>query len=380
MTTPNLHPTVDHSQSTHTSKPNLSSILYYITGHGYGHAVRSSQVIRALKEARLDLEIHVRTTAPRWLFPDGVSYSRQSLDVGIVQQDSLKMDLAATLQECASMLNDAPRLIAQELAFIRAHDVRLVVGDIPALAFEIAAQASVPSAAVTNFTWTGIYRAYLREHAEFAPIIDQMAQFYATATLALALPYSFGMDVFRRKEFLAWIARKSGLNKKAARKQFALPQAATVVLLSFGGLGLQRLPWDRLKLMRDFSFVVTADEKRLDGNIIILSETQHHYEHLLRAVDVIVTKPGYGIVADAISHRVPVLYTDRVEFPEYPHLVRALHDCATAEFIPQSELFAGNIASYLTRLVEQERHWPEVELNGAQIAAEKLLALMERSR
>jgi L-arabinokinase len=145
-------------------------------------------------------------------------------------------------------------------------------------------------------------------------------------------------------------------------------------------LGLQRLPWDKLKLMREFFFVVTADANRLDGNVCILPDTQYHYENLLRAVDVIVTKPGYGIVADAISHRLPVLYTDRGEFPEYPHLVQALKDCATAEFIPQNELLAGNIASYLRRLIEKERHWPAVELNGAQAAAKKILALMAQSR
>jgi L-arabinokinase len=288
------------------------------------------------------------------------------------------MDLAGTLRECRSLLDDVSRIVEQEVAFIRDHQVALIVGDIPALAFEIAACAEIPSCAITNFAWTGIYRAYLPQRPEFAPIIDQMAQFYTKATVLLALPYSFDVDVFPRREPIAWIARKSRLEKQAARKQFDLPRAATVVLLSFGGLGLQRLPRERLKRMRDFSFVVTADEKRVDGNIFILPDAQHHYEDLLRAVDVIVTKPGYGIVADAVSHRVPVLYTDRGEFPEYPHLVRALNDCATAEFIPQSELFAANLAPHLARLLEKEPHWPLVQLNGAQVAAEKLLALPEQ--
>ena len=367
------------STQPYISKPYLSSILYYITGHGYGHAVRSSQVIRALKEIRPDLQVCVRTTAPQWLFPEVVGYSHQFVDVGIVQRDSLAMDFAATLQQCRSLIDDTPRLIAQELAFVRERAVQLVAGDIPALAFEIAARAGVPSVAITNFSWTGIYQAYAEELPEFRPIIAQMAQSYAEATVVLALPYSFDLDVFPRKDPIPWIARQSCLDKNAARKQFGLPLAATVVLLSFGGLGLHRLQLKKLKLMRDFLFVVTAGEKRIDGNIFILPDTQQHYEDLLRAVDVIVTKPGYGIVADAISHRIPVLYTERGAFPEYPHLVQALSDCATAEFIPQSELLDGNVASYLARLLDKAAHWPDVKLNGAQIAAEKLLALMKWS-
>jgi L-arabinokinase len=332
--------------------------------------------MRALKEIQPALQIYVRTTAPGWLFPEGVDYSRQSLDVGIVQQDSLAMDFERTVEECRSLLNDAPKLVAQELRFLRDHDVSLIVGDIPALAFEVAAQADIASVAVTNFTWTGIYQGYVQERPEFAPIIEEMAQFYSKATSVLALPYSFDLDVFPRKEVISWITRRSALDKMAAQEQFGLPHGATLVFLSFGGLGLERLPWERLKHLGEFSFVVTAAEKRRDGNIFVLPDTQHHYEDLLRAVDVLVTKPGYGIVADAISHRVPVLYTERGEFREYPYLVQALHDCATAEFIPQRELFGGNISPYLTRLLEKKPHWPPVELNGAHLAAEKLLALM----
>ena len=44
----------------------MISVAYFISGHGYGHAVRSGQVIRRLKDACLELEFHVRTTAPRW--------------------------------------------------------------------------------------------------------------------------------------------------------------------------------------------------------------------------------------------------------------------------------------------------------------------------
>ena len=156
----------------------------------------------------------------------------------------------------------------------------------------------------------------------------------------------------------------------------ALPQTAALVILSFGGLGLQRLRWDKLKEMRDYVFVTTADEKKLDGNILVLPDAQRHYEDLVRAVDVIVTKPGYGIVADAIAHQTPMLYTDRGEFPEYPRLVQALNDCAIAEFIPQAELLSGNLEPYLKWLLDKSPNWPAVELNGAQVAAEKILALM----
>ena len=88
---------------------------------------------------------------------------------------------------------------------------------------------------------------------------------------------------------------------------------------------------------------------------------QSQYEDLVCAVDAIVTKPGYGIVADVLGHHLPILYTDRGEFAEYPKLVEALHDCATCEYIPQQELLAGNLAPYLTRLLKGSHTGPRLD-------------------
>jgi hypothetical protein len=360
----------------------LSSILYYITGHGFGHAVRSHQVIRALARARPELRLHVRTTAPAWLFancPTPIIYSRQSIDAGVIQRDSLDMELGGTLQACQAIHDHKREIIDCELDFIKANDIQLIVGDTPPLCFEIAARASIPSVSITNFTWDVIYRAYLEEHPGFAPLADEMTEYYRKASLALTLPYPCDTSMFARQQAIAWVTRRSSLSKAAARTKFDLPQSATIVLLSFGGLGLGRLPWVELKQQRNFCFVTTGDGKRSDGNVVVLPETQSQYEDLVRAVDVIVTKPGYGIVADVLAHQLPILYTDRGEFPEYPRLVEALRDCATAEFIPRTELIAGNLAPYLTRLLVKKTNWPKIDLNGAKVAVGKILEMLDQA-
>jgi predicted glycosyltransferase len=149
------------------------------------------------------------------------------------------------------------------------------------------------------------------------------------------------------------------------------------VLLSFGGLGLKRIAWSKLKELSGFFFVTTGEPEQEIDNLRFFPEAQRKYEDLVRAVDVVVTKPGYGIVADVISHQVRALYTDRGDFSEYLYLVQALNECATAEFIPQDELLSGNMESYLDRLLNKKQNWPVVSLDGARIAAEKILALIE---
>jgi hypothetical protein len=57
-------------------------------------------------------------------------------------------------------------------------------------------------------------------------------------------------------------------------------------------------------------------------------------------------------------------------------LTRALDECATAEFIPQDQLLSGNLAPYLTRLLNKKESWPAVPLDGAATAAAKIMGLI----
>ena len=50
----------------------------------------------------------------------------------------------------------------------------------------------------------------------------------------------------------------------------------------------------------------------------------YRYEDLVRAADVVVTKPGYGIIAECLANDTALLYTDRGRFIEYDVLVAAM--------------------------------------------------------
>ena len=72
-------------------------IVFYISGHGFGHAARDIEVINALLARQPDVQVHVRTSAPRWLFDltvrGRVGFHAVETDVGVVQRDSLTPDI-----------------------------------------------------------------------------------------------------------------------------------------------------------------------------------------------------------------------------------------------------------------------------------------------
>src|SRR5258708_3247950 len=127
-------------------------IAFYVSGHGYGHASRDAELMRAIGAIAPDTRFVVRTTAPEWLFADvgGVDVQRASVDAGMVQVDSLNIDEDATALEIAAFYADFDRRVDDEAATLDVMRPDVVLGDIPPLAFAAAAKAGVPSVAIAN--------------------------------------------------------------------------------------------------------------------------------------------------------------------------------------------------------------------------------------
>ena len=93
----------------------------------------------------------------------------------------------------------------------------------------------------------------------------------------------------------------------------------------------------------------------------------------MRAADVVVTKPGYGIISEAIANDTALLYTSRGRFVEYDVLVREMPRYLRAQFIEQDDLLRGNWAPALEKLLSQPPPPEKPALNGAEVAAEEIL-------
>ena len=101
-------------------------------------------------------------------------------------------------------------------------------------------------------------------------------------------------------------------------------------------------------------------------------------EDLVSAAEVVVTKPGYGIVSEAIANETALLYTSRGHFPEYDVIVKEMPQYLRSAFIDQNDLFAGKWEPYLDKLLAQPKTKKKPETNGADVAAEILLKALDK--
>jgi hypothetical protein len=359
----------------------VPKIVIYTSGHGFGHAVRDAELLRALRRLAPDLPLEVRTSAPRWIFPDDVAIVERSIDVGVIQPDSFRVEVRATLDRYADLVQREPELVAAEADELRRTGARAVVADIPSAAFAIAARAGLPGIGVANFSWDWIYEPFLSEASEHAQLIDHLRAQYGQASLLLRLPLHDGLTVFPRVEDVPLIARVSEADPGATRRRLGLPLEAPIVLLSFGGFEFRGLDVERLHTLCDYAFVWTESAGQLtspaqrDGNLYTLPRHGYGYVDLLAACDAVVAKPGYGIAADCLANRVPILYSPRGWFREEPALGRELERIGRAVELPREALASWDLAPHLDRLLGLDHAWSPIRLDGAEVAAGRILEL-----
>ena len=367
-------------------------IVFYISGHGFGHASRAIAVIRALLDASPEVNIVVKTAAPPGLFTAVVGPRCQLVelqcDAGMVQVDSLAINTAETIRRAVEFQAHVSELVEAEAAYLRAHEVRVAIGDTPPLAMAAAHAAGIASVAIGNFTWDWIYEACRDERAH--ELARQIRRMYGTVTRGLRLPMAGGFAGLEHvTRDIPFIARHSGRARDDVRRALGLPHTHSgtpVVLMAFGGHGgIAGLNTSALDEMRDYVIVTTAVSPRIDaapngrGLLHIpgqlLQDAALEFVDLVRAADVVVTKPGFSIISEAIAGGTALLYTSRNDFVEYDVLVREMPRYLRTEFIEQERLLSGDWRSALQRLLSRPVPLERPALNGAEVAANEILAL-----
>jgi L-arabinokinase len=246
-------------------------LAIYVSGHGFGHSTRTAEVLREVRARAPGLPIAVRTSAPAFLFEGVVAppltVHRVSCDVGLVQHDALAIDEAATVAAWRVFRHGWDDRVAGEAAWLRASGARLVLGDIPPLAFEAAAEAGVPSIALGNFSWDWIYAHIARREPALREAAARAAETYARAEFPLRLPFAGDLSAFRRIEDIPLVARSSqpsapGISRRTVAAPFDVSATPTSRLLVR----------ERVRVTSRMSASRVTSRETVGGSIEVMSE------------------------------------------------------------------------------------------------------------
>lgn len=326
-----------------------------ISGHGYGHAAQVIPVLNELGRRLPGLTALLRTSVPVPFFegrldiPWEVSPVQQ--DVGCVQQSPIKIDEAATWTETLRFHENWPARVAAESQAMRVRSPACILSDISYLALEAGAQAGLPSVGLCNLSWDRVL-AMLADPAnpEHGRLIKDIEGSYGKAELFIRLAPGISMPAFRKTVDVAPIARPITGDRARLAAAINTPPEDRLVLVGFGGIALEALPFHAMERMQGYRFLVSGPVPAGLQRCHPALSLGLSFGFLLASCDLLVTKPGYNMVVEAVALGKPVLYVRRYNFADEQSLVDYLHRHGRGLELPLEDFEAGRWRDALDRL------------------------------
>jgi hypothetical protein len=262
---------------------------------------------------------HDRLTIPWELSP-------AQQDIGCIQDGPLKIDIDATWAAHQRFHETWEARLSHEISAMQAVSPALIIADTPYLAIEAGSRARIPTVALASFTWDLVLKEYCHasDHSQ-QRLIQCIRESYAKADMALRITPAPNIDAFSSMIDIGPIASPASPERDRLASALALAPNERTVLVGFGGIPLTSLPLVQMEQLRHYRFLFDGPIRPGYSRVHSTSTLPFSFKTLLASVDIIMTKPGYGTIVEAVALQQPVLYVRRYNFADEPPLVDYLH-------------------------------------------------------
>ena len=156
-------------------------------------------------------------------------------------------------------------------------------------------------------------------------MIQCIRESYAKADKALRITPAPKIDAFPNMIDIGPIASPNSPERDRLASALTLTAKERTVLVGFGGIPLTSLPLEQMEQLPPYRFLFDGPVPSGYSRIHSIETLPFSFKTLLASVDVIMTKPGYGTIVEAVALQQPVVYVRRYNFADEPPLVDYLH-------------------------------------------------------
>lgn len=350
-------------------------VLYLaITNHGFGHAVRMATVTSQIQKLNPEILLILVTTAPRWLLESYIEgdfiYRHRAFDVGVIQSDSLKMDLEATKNKMTEYRLRENEIVAGEVEFININEVGLILADIPAMVTSIAQKANIPCWMMSNFGWDFIYRSW---GGEFNEIADWLSHNYQKCQRLFRLPLAEEMASFPVRENVGLTGGIPRYTESELRSKFNVTASKEkTILLTFGGLGIDAIPYENLSRFPDWQFITFANNAPDLPNLLKIDSKLDRPVDFMPLCGKVMSKPGFSTFAESMRLEIPVISLTREGFAEAEILLQGLKNHSHHQIVNYQEFFESNWDFLKQELLPPQTNH-QILKNGTEIIAQEVV-------
>lgn len=348
----------------------MAHLFVDISSHGFGHLAQTAPVLNRLAGLVPGLRLTLRTALPPAKLAQRIAAPfeliAQASDFGYRMIDALTIDLAATAAAYRAAHTDFAARIEGETRLLRKLGADAVFANVSYVPLAGAAQAGLPAVALCSLNWADLFAHFFGRAPWAAAIRADMLAAYRAATFLRTTP-GMPMDALDRVVNVGPIAAVGQERRTELREKVGCDDSARLVLVALGGIPT-RLPLEDWPPLADTHWLVPAEWRVARADVSAIEPLGWPFADLLRSVDAVVTKPGYGTFAEAACNGTAVLYQRRGDWPEQDCLIEWLHANARAAEISAAALETGTLGAALDRVLAAAAP-PAPTPNGADEAA-----------
>ncbi len=377
----------------------MRKILFYSSGHGFGHATRMIAVVRELLKQD-DYKIYFIASIPTWLVlnsfskESNVEFIHTENDAGVIYGSNLLVDIPKTFNQVKEiMIDQRESYIKKELDFCKKHKIDIINSDIPSLPFIVGKKAEIPTFAISNFNWYDIYKHIFRQDQNYVLTENDLNTIwndYSEATLFLEMPFPTQNKMFKQKEKIPLVVRKTTRTREDIRKFLNIDEEKELIFVS---LGWHNLPENEIRNVfrsleeisknRGTTFLVSSILKNYispkKNYIRFIPEFDTESQDYIASCDLVISKIGYGIVSECVANNIPMIYTIRKNYIEDKLTLKELDKLIVSEYVPAEQFLKGAWINLVEDMLDSKNEYIQKRVNadGARIAARNILEFIK---
>jgi hypothetical protein len=204
---------------------------------------------------------------------------------------------------------------------------------------------NVTSIGISNFSWHWWYEHYVEKIPRFQKYINLLEKEYKKTDLFVRYPYTEEMKVYEniKKVDINWVADLSKYSAKSTKKTLDLP-STKLMLYTFGGHSFNFDKCQEWKIPSDWTLIIfknqyskITDCKNNRIRYIQYSQLKNNglkMIDLIAAVNIVVSKLGFGTVSEIIMNQVSCLYLpSREGFVEQLMLKKGIDENVSSDMV-----------------------------------------------
>ncbi|MDR2112676.1 MAG: hypothetical protein LBQ62_06215 [Candidatus Accumulibacter sp.] len=349
-----------------------------ISSHGFGHLAQAAPVLNALARLLPALRLTIRSGLPPEKMRSRIDAPFEHLpgrgDFGFIMVDAMRIDRLATGEAYRAWHAGWQDRVAAEAAFLRDLKPDMTLTDVAYLPLAGAARAGIPALSMCSLNWADLFAHVFGREAWAGPIHEQILVAYRDAACFIRLTPAMPMPGLPRARAVAPVAARGRDRRAELRERIGARAGERIVLIAFGGFD-KDLRADGWPVTPDVRYLAPESWGIARGDMAALETPRMNFTDLLRSVDAVITKPGYGTFTEAACNGTPVLYVRRDDWPEQDCLIAWLEKNARCRETSLTALLRGELGEDLERLWRQPGP-PAPDPGGAEEAARLIAAYL----